>query len=61
MELLTHVLDHGREEMEYLGVSCVLSVRLVVVNQEFELWQELLVEDCIGLVGLLENIGLNEL
>jgi len=46
--------------VENLGVSGVLGICLVVVDQEFELGQELLVKDRVRLVRLLENIGLDQ-
>lgn len=60
MQLFSHVLDHCGEQVQNFGVTSILSVRFVIVDEQLELRQELLVEDCIGLVLLFENVGLDE-
>ena len=60
MQLLSHVLDHCGEQVQNLWITSILSICFVIVDEQFELRQELLVEDCIGLVLLFEDVGLDE-
>ena len=46
--------------MQYFWVTSILCIHLVVVNQKLQRRQELLVENCVGLVSFLENICLHE-
>ena len=44
-ELVTHMLHHRGEEVEYFRVARILRIRLEVVNQQFQRGQELRVKD----------------
>ena len=46
--------------MEHFGVASVLRIRLVVIDQELELGQELRVEYSVRLVLLLQNVRLDQ-
>lgn len=61
MKLVTHMLDHGGEEMEDLGIAGILRICLVVVDEQLQRGQELLIKDQVLFIVLFENVGLNEL
>ena len=47
--------------MQDFGIAGILGIRLVIIDEQLELRQELLVEDCVRLVLLFEYVGLDQL
>ena len=47
--------------MQDFGIAGILGIRLVIIDEQLELRQELLVKDGVRLVLLFEDVGLDQL
>ena len=54
------MLYHSGKQLKDFRVPSIWDSLSVIIYQEFERWQEVLIEDRVALIVLFEDIGLNE-